>query len=103
MVSLSGEVVEVGWVTTECVKLLLVTVVRMSSPESAAAALLGVFDLPLFHTLAHLSTGGKTIDIEIRCPEELAEILRTLQLHLNVLHVPVEVLDQHRTALAILL
>ena len=99
-----AEVVEVALFTAERVELLLVTaVVRMSPPEFAAATVLGLFDLPLFHPLTHLAAGGKAIDVEIRSPEELAEILGALKLHLNVLHVSVEVLDQDCAALVVLL
>lgn len=65
--------------------------------------MLRVFNLPLLHPLAHFSSGGETINIEVRRPEELAEILRTLQLHLYVLHIFVEILDQDSAALIVLL
>jgi hypothetical protein len=53
--------------------------------------------------LAHLSARSEAVNVEVGCPEKLAEILRALQLHLDILHVPVEIFNQNSSILAVLL
>lgn len=58
--------------------------------------------LPSFHLVAHFSTRSEAVDVEVWGPEKLAEILGALQLHLDVLHVSIEVVDENRAVLAVL-